>query len=198
MLVHGCWLLVLGSWFLVLGSWFLVVGGWWSECGGSCVAGRVGDAAGGLGVWRSLGFAFQILGGGYQGSLAEARQPFAMVRSPFGAGGWLSVVLFGDGVVDRSGSVGALFMARGPKFWAQAPAALRDGGPIFCSSFLLRSTGPASFYAEASKDSKAGTTVRRGRDSVLLGFSSRCVFAERKDQGRGRIPMHDSLLKAKW
>ncbi len=27
---------------------------------------------------------------GYQGSLAKARQPFALMRSPFGAGGWRS------------------------------------------------------------------------------------------------------------
>jgi hypothetical protein len=30
--------------------------------------------------------------GGYQGSLAEARQPFAMVCNPFGVGGWRNAV----------------------------------------------------------------------------------------------------------
>jgi len=53
------------------------------DCGG---AELFADAAGGRGVWWSGGFAFRIGMAETQGSLAEARQPFAMMRSPVGTG----------------------------------------------------------------------------------------------------------------
>jgi hypothetical protein len=38
------------GWWDVGVCWgWLLIALWWSECGGRCVAGRVGDAAGGLG-----------------------------------------------------------------------------------------------------------------------------------------------------
>ncbi len=48
---------------------------------------------------RSLGFAFRVCAGWYQGSFAKAQQPFALIRSPFGAGGWrslLQTIIFAD------------------------------------------------------------------------------------------------------
>lgn len=53
---------------------------------GRCVAGLFEDAAGEPGVLRSAGFALRSLIRIYQGSLAKALQPFAMMHSPFGTG----------------------------------------------------------------------------------------------------------------
>ena len=44
------------------------------------------NAAGGRGVWRRRWVGFPVIDVRRQGSLAEARQPFARMRSPFWTG----------------------------------------------------------------------------------------------------------------
>ena len=58
--------------------------------------------------------------GRYQGSLAEARQPFAMVRSPFGAGGMWSGGLAVYSGSQNSFTFSRLFLDRGS--WASTAA----------------------------------------------------------------------------
>ena len=72
-------------------------------------------------------------------------------------------------------------MALEPRFRAQAPAGMLDGEQEpewkVAKRAAREETGPA----------KAETRIRRGRDSVLRGFSSRCVLAERKDRGQPSV-----------
>jgi|GEM_PF-6692767 len=69
---------------------------------GRGAAGHFADAAGEHGELRSAGFASQSLTRGYQGSLAEARHPFAMMRSPFGTGvKWSGMADDGGGIFNR-------------------------------------------------------------------------------------------------
>ncbi len=72
-------------------------------------------------------------------------------------------------------------MALEPRFRAQAPAGMLDGGqePEWKAAkrAAREETGPA----------KTGTTIRRGRDSVLRGFSSRCVLEEGEYRGQPSV-----------